>query len=133
MYIGILFCQECKIHCYAYSSTRLRREPPLGGSLSNLCEHSTYNHKSANLIIFNRKRKIRENPRRGFSLFICVANKFTLSCVFRTIKGFAICGWRQGLRALDLRKLLKKLDQNLPLECSANIAHLNVELALKTP
>ena len=35
---------------------------------------------------------------------------------------FALCGGRQGLRALDLRKLLKKLDQNFYALVCANIA-----------
>ena len=35
----------------------------------------------------NPKHKLtkKENPRRGFSLFLCSAKKFTLSCVLRTI------------------------------------------------
>ena len=48
--------------------------------------------------------KPRENPRRGFSLFLCVAKEFTLSCVFIRII--------MGLLAPNPRHLLKKVDEN---------------------
>ena len=46
VHIEVLFYQEYKVHCCAYSFSRLRRQLPLGGSLSNLCEHSTYNRRA---------------------------------------------------------------------------------------
>jgi len=52
----------------------------------------------------HKKHKSKENPRRGFSLFLCVAKEFTLSCVL----GRKV----MGLLAPNPRHLLKKVDEN---------------------
>ena len=60
------------------------------------------------------KNKPRENPRRGFSLFLCKAKKFTLSCVLgrKTM----------GLLAPNPRKFFEKnLTKNFRMLVCANI------------
>ena len=61
-----------------------------------------------------RKSTIKENPRRGFSLFPCFAKEFTLSCVFGRII--------MGLLAPNPRKFFEKnLTKNFQTGVCANI------------
>ena len=57
-----------------------------------------------------QNQQTRENPRRGFSLFLCQSKGIHPLLRFVNDRGnFALCGVRQGLRALDCASFWKSL------------------------
>ena len=122
---------------HAYSFSRLRRQLPLGGSLSYntfcvdflftfyLSVEPLLNHAT---IAWISSYKQRENPRRGFSLFLCSAKKFTLSCVLRTIKVFRpLRRAPQGSALITCKFFEKNLTKNFHTLVCANIVRTTVE------
>ena len=61
-------------------------------------------------------------PDEGSPSFFAKQRNSPSPAFYERYGNFALCGGRQGLRALDLRKLLKKLDQNFYALVCANIA-----------
>ena len=80
---------------YVRSSTALRmtRTKKRRAKPGGIYEQLAHNVRTP-IFYFHFLTLKRENPRRGFSLFLCFAKKFTLSCVFRTMEYFALCGVR---------------------------------------
>ena len=82
-------CAPFAPHCVRSSTTlRMTRTKKRRAKQGGIYEQLTHNVRT--LIFYFQFSHLKENPRRGFSLFLCSAKKFTLSCVFRTIEGISL-------------------------------------------
>ena len=116
------FAPHCVRSLTALRMTRTKKRRAKQGGIYEQLAHSVRTNRKNNVgediilpLCFNTNQpQIKENPRRGFSLFLCSAKKFTLSCVFRTMRVFrTLRSAPQGV-ALRTHHLLKKVDENFP-------------------